>query len=71
MLELVDPEPETVVLELVVVVPRLEAAKCCSYKDSDTQGVAPSHTCCHQKLDENLLDSRSGPYERYTLVTDY
>ena len=64
MLELVDPEPKT-------VAPGFEAIEHCSYKDSDTQGVAPSHTCWHQKLDENLLDSRSGPYERYTLVTDY
>ena len=45
MLELVDPELETVVLELVAVVPRLEAAERCSYKASDTQGVASSHTC--------------------------
>ena len=45
MLELVDPEPETIVLELVAAIPRLEAAKCCSYKDSDTQGVASSHAC--------------------------
>ena len=71
MLELVDPEPETVVLELVVVVPRLEAAKCCSYKDSDTQGVASSSMCWHQKLDDNLLDSRSGPCEWYIPATDY
>ena len=45
MLELVDPEPETVVLELVVVVPRLEAAEHCSYKGSDNQGVASSRMC--------------------------
>ena len=63
MLELVDPEPETVVLELVAVVPGLEAAECCSYKDSDTQGVTSSRTCWRQKLDDNLLDSRSGPCE--------
>ena len=39
-LELVDPEPETVVLELVLVVLGLEATKHCSYKGSDTQGMA-------------------------------
>ena len=71
MLEHVDLEPKTVVLELVVVVPRLEAAEHCSYKDSNTQGVAPSHTCWHRKLDDNLLDSRSRPCEWYILVTDY
>ena len=71
MLELVDPMPETVILELIAVVPEFEAAKCCSYKDFDTQGVASSRTCWHQKLDDNLLDSRSGPCEWYILVTDY
>ena len=70
MLELVDPEPETVVLELVVVVPRLEAAKCCSYKDSNTQGVASSRIFWRQKLEDNLLDSRSRPCECYILVTN-
>ena len=71
MLELVDPEPETIVLELVAAVPRLKAAERCSYKDSNTQGVAPSHTCWHWKLGDNLLDSRSRPCEWYILVTDY
>ena len=36
MLELIDPELKTIVLELVASVPRLEAAERCSYKDSDT-----------------------------------
>ena len=36
VLELVDPEPKTIVLELVATVPGLEAAERCSYKDSDT-----------------------------------
>ena len=45
MLELVDPEPKTVVLELVATIPWLEATECCSYKDSDTQGVASSQMC--------------------------
>ena len=43
MLELVDPELETVVLELVAAVPRLEApevAMHCNYKDSSTHDVA-------------------------------
>ena len=45
VLELVDPEPETVVLKLVATVLGLEAAERCSYKGSDTQGVASSCTC--------------------------
>ena len=45
VLELVDPEPETVVLKLVAAAPGLEAGERCSYKDSDTQGVASSRTC--------------------------
>ena len=45
MLELVDPDPKTVILELVAAVPKFEAIECCSYKDSDTQGVASSRTC--------------------------
>ena len=56
MLEFVDPEPKTIVLKLVAV-------ERCSYKDFDTQGVAPPHTCWHQKLHDNLLGSRSGPCE--------
>jgi len=36
VLELVDIEPKTVVLELVADVPRLEVDERCSYKDSDT-----------------------------------
>jgi hypothetical protein len=36
MLELVDPEPETVVLEPEIAAPRFEAVEHCSYKDSDT-----------------------------------
>ena len=45
MLELADPEPEIVFLELIAVVPGFEAAERCSYKGSDTQGVASSHAC--------------------------
>ena len=45
MLELVDPMPETVILELIATIPGLEAAERYSYKDSDTQGVASSRTC--------------------------
>ena len=36
VLELVDLEPETIVLELVAAVPRHEAAEHWSYKASDT-----------------------------------
>ena len=36
MLELVDPMPETVILELIAAIPRLEAAERYSYKDFDT-----------------------------------
>jgi hypothetical protein len=71
MLELVDPEPETVVLEPEIAARRFEAIEHYSYKDSDTQGVASSRTCWHQKLDGNLLDSQSGPCESYILVTGY
>jgi len=45
VLELIDPEPETVVLEPDIAAPWFEAVGRYSYKDSDTQGVASSHTC--------------------------
>ena len=45
MLELIDPEPETVVLELVAAIPRFEAPKHYSYKGSNTKGVASSRMC--------------------------
>jgi hypothetical protein len=45
VLEFVDPEPETIVLEPEIAAPRFEAVEHCSYKDYETQGVASSRMC--------------------------
>ena len=43
----IDPKPETVALELEVVVPESEVAVHYDYKDSGTRDVAKVHTCGH------------------------
>ena len=48
ILEVVDPEPQTVVLELEIDVPRVEVAEVVAhynYKDSGTQEVVKAHMC--------------------------
>ena len=60
MLGVVDPKPETIVLEPKIVVPRPKAAEVVAhynYKNSGTQDVAKVHMCWHQKPGDMLLDS--------------